>query len=246
MIKALLPLLLLFTQLCFSQEYYTFNSDTLYSLQQVQLRFIKVSMTIPKNFIVRPVIYHKIIKRDSIINFIEWRAQKNDSGIDKSKFELTYKQDSVFLLLNKKLPEFKLKDLNGKEFSSAQLKGKPALINYWAIYCSPCVAEIPQLNHLKDKYGGKMNFIALTENTCKDDTYTLMIFLEKHPFNYLVLQDAEQYKRDLKIDAIPVNIFIDENGIVKSIQKNFPVQSASVENDANNYFVKIIEKLVQH
>lgn len=46
------------------------------------------------------------------------------------------------------LPDFQLKDPSGKELNLASLKGKPVLINLWATWCAPCVAELPQLNQL--------------------------------------------------------------------------------------------------
>ena len=46
------------------------------------------------------------------------------------------------------LPDFVLKDLAGKELQLASLKGKPLLINLWATWCAPCVAELPQLDKI--------------------------------------------------------------------------------------------------
>ena len=46
------------------------------------------------------------------------------------------------------VPDFQLKDPAGKELNFASLKGKPVLINLWATWCAPCVAELPQLNQL--------------------------------------------------------------------------------------------------
>jgi thiol-disulfide isomerase/thioredoxin len=199
--KLLLPLFLLIFQWAYCQtNYYTFNSDSIMTEKSVRLRFETNIKSLPPNFTMAPTIYHRIEKKDSIINYIAFVAQRCDS-CKSNVFGFTFKQDSLFLLLNKKLPEFKLKDINGNEFSSSLLIGKPALLNFWAIYCGPCVAEIPELNGLKEKYGDRMNFLALTENTCKDDD--LIKFLEKHPFNYHILQDAEIYLKTLKISALP-------------------------------------------
>jgi len=246
--KLLFPVFLFFVGSTFGQtNYYTFNTDSIFTEKSVRSGFETTMRNIPADFIIVPTIYHKIIKKDSTINYVSFVIQRCDSGSDKS-FKFTFKQDSLFLLLGKKLPEFELIDLKGNKFSASHLVGKPTLLNFWAINCAPCIAEIPELNGLKQKYGDKMNFIALTENTCKDDD--LIKFLEKHPFNYYMLQNAGNYKKTLKISAIPRTIFIDKDGYIRYIQGNFPYtaydpKKGIKEYDDDNYFVKIIEELIK-
>ena len=245
--RSLLLLIMVFAKFSYGQiNYYTFNNDSLVSEEKVKIVFETVKKTLPPNYILVPTIYHKVSKKDSIINYITYYAEKSERSANNT-FTFTFKQDSSFLFLNKKLPEFKLLDLKGKEFSSTELAGKPTLLNYWAIYCGPCIAEMPELSELKDRYGSEMNFISLTENTLDDG---LIKFLEKHPFNYYILQNAGNYKKTLKIGAIPRNIFIDKEGYVRYIQPNFPYTKYDPENgireyDKNNYFVKIIEELIK-
>jgi cytochrome c biogenesis protein CcmG/thiol:disulfide interchange protein DsbE len=52
-------------------------------------------------------------------------------------------------------PEVTLKDLDGKELSLAQYKGKVVLINFWATWCGPCLVEIPWLIEMQQKYAAK-------------------------------------------------------------------------------------------
>jgi len=52
------------------------------------------------------------------------------------------------------LPDFQLKDQAGKELNFASLKGRPVLINLWATWCAPCIAELPQLDAIAASSGG--------------------------------------------------------------------------------------------
>jgi thiol-disulfide isomerase/thioredoxin len=55
----------------------------------------------------------------------------------------------------KPAPELTLKDLDGKDISLAQYRGKVVLVNFWATWCEPCKVEIPELIELQQKYGAK-------------------------------------------------------------------------------------------
>jgi len=55
----------------------------------------------------------------------------------------------------KPVPQIKLKDLQGREVSLADLKGKVVLLNFWATWCDPCRVEIPWLIDMQAKYGPK-------------------------------------------------------------------------------------------
>jgi cytochrome c biogenesis protein CcmG/thiol:disulfide interchange protein DsbE len=52
-------------------------------------------------------------------------------------------------------PELTLKDLDGKDVSLSEYKGKVVLVNFWATWCEPCQVEIPWLIEMQQKYGPK-------------------------------------------------------------------------------------------
>ena len=45
--------------------------------------------------------------------------------------------------------DFKLKDLDGNEVSLSSLKGKKVFLNFWATWCPPCKAEMPEIDYIK-------------------------------------------------------------------------------------------------
>jgi thiol-disulfide isomerase/thioredoxin len=54
------------------------------------------------------------------------------------------------------LPEFTVRDLQGHEVSSADLKGKVVIIDFWATWCGPCKQEMPGYQKLVDRYGAQV------------------------------------------------------------------------------------------
>lgn len=244
--RMLFVLLVLLSQKSFSQQnVYAFNNSKFLNETDIKKSFELVKKSLGPTYVLTTLIYHKVVKNDTIINYVNFDVKKKVSDQETTDFKLVYKQDSTFLLLNKKLPNFKLKELAGNEISLTQLLGKPTLINFWAIWCGPCIAEMPQLSRLKEKYKDKVNFISITENNGLADN--LKDFLKDKDFNFEVLESAEAYKKELKIKAIPKNLFLDKNGVLRYIEGNYPLDNKSIPvdiDDKDNSFTKIIEELI--
>src|SRR5258708_13443686 len=103
-------------------------------------------------------------------------------------------------------PDFTLKDLDGKDVSLSQYKGKVVLINFWATWCDPCRIEIPWLIEMQQKYGDK-GFTVLGVAMDEEGKSEVAPFVAKERFNvngqklpmsYPVLlgSDSRAYKFD--------------------------------------------------
>lgn len=196
-----------------------------------------------EEFVVIPTIYHRIIRNDSVINHMFFRIIKSDTRKPISKFEFVLDQDPLF---DKKLPKFKLKDLTGNTFNSNELTGKPAMISFWNMSCTPCFYQFPILNQLKEMYGDKMNFIAITDENNSNNK--LKKFLESQPFLFYQLENGGKYKKKLNFKRMPRNIFIDKYGIVRDVKEGLPywnnaLGSISIYNDGS--FNRIIDELIK-
>jgi thiol-disulfide isomerase/thioredoxin len=243
-------ILVLVLKVSFGQTNYYKMSGYDQLMNETAIRFGLDSLTnnLPEGYVLKPVIYNKLVKKDSVINFILFVAEKSSENKNlTNKIEFTFQQDSLYLLLDKKLPEFVLQDLTGRSFSSSELLGKPTLINFWAKYCLPCIAEIPQLNKLKGKYGDKFNFIAISESTCKPEE--IRTLLKSKPFNFYQLLEGDDYKKVLKVSSLPQNIFIDKDGYIREIQAGLPCERDSKTGElsvpSNIQFVKILDQLLK-
>lgn len=108
--------------------------------------------------------------------------------------------------------------LDNRKISINSLKGKPTLINFWFTTCKPCIEEMPVLNAIKTQLIDSVNFLAITFET----TEKTKAFLNKHKFNFTQIANAKEFTDSMKMQAFPVNIFLDKNGIVRKIEKGIP------------------------
>jgi thiol-disulfide isomerase/thioredoxin len=85
-------------------------------------------------------------------------------------------------LAGKPAPDLKFKDLNGKEVSLSDLKGKVVFLNFWATWCDPCRIEIPWLIEMQAKYGPR-GFTVVGVAMDDEGKSVVAPFLEKERFD---------------------------------------------------------------
>ena len=114
-------------------------------------------------------------------------------------------------------PEFKLKDLDGKELSLDPSKGKVVLLNFWATWCGPCREEIPGLIALQERYKDRLQIIGLVVDD--DDDKEVRKVADSEGINYPVaLADGKTRFEYGGIAALPTVFLINTEGRV--VQKH--------------------------
>ena len=121
--------------------------------------------------------------------------------------------DLVVELLKEPAPvqEFTVTDLDGRSIASADLRGKVVLVNFWATWCPPCRAEIPDLIKLQDKYRDQLVVIGISEDEIPTDE--VKAFAVSQKMNYPVaMTNPELAKIFRGVSALPTTFVIDREG----------------------------------
>jgi len=86
-------------------------------------------------------------------------------------------------------PPLALKDLDGREVSLDAYRGRTVIVNFWATWCAPCVAEMPSLMRLRDRYapqGLEVIGVNFQENAAR-----IKPFLERYGLAFPVVRDHD-------------------------------------------------------
>lgn len=114
------------------------------------------------------------------------------------------------------------KDKNGKSATNAKLsdfKGKLLILDFWATWCSPCIAMIPKMDSLQKQFGDKIQFLSVTYQTEKEVLPFLEKFEKQRGRHYdlpVVTADRELHQLFPHV-YLPHYVWIDHNSLVKSI-----------------------------
>jgi thiol-disulfide isomerase/thioredoxin len=118
--------------------------------------------------------------------------------------------------IGSRLPDFSVKDLQGHPLSSADLRGKVVLVDFWATWCQPCKKEIPGYQKLLDRYDSRgFVVIGFKFDTMRDMEDPLQ-FASKIGVHYPLAVATEDVKQRFGgIEGLPTTMLYDRQGILR-------------------------------
>ncbi|MGQ1910601.1 TlpA family protein disulfide reductase [Marinifilum sp. RC60d5] len=146
------------------------------------------------------VIYQKVKDKASLKRFEDYKAGQNAYANGKPA------------------PQFTLFDINGKEVSLSDFKGKMVMMDCWATWCGPCVRGLPKFNKLKEKYAGE-NIVFLSISVDEDVELWKRKVNENKGGLFTGIQlntsiNKNTFKKDLMVQGIPRYILIGADGLL--------------------------------
>ena len=111
-------------------------------------------------------------------------------------------------------PDFTLQTLDGQPLSLSDLRGKPVVLNFWATWCPPCRAEMPELQAASEAYAaGGVIVLGVNQDGTADEVRAYQTELGlSFP---VVLDSAYDAVKVYQINSLPTTFFIDRDGVIR-------------------------------
>ncbi len=118
--------------------------------------------------------------------------------------------------IGSRLPDFWVKDLQGRKISSANLRGKVVLIDFWATWCQPCKKEMPGYQRLVDRYGSRGLAVVGFKFDTMPDVEDPVLFAKKIHVRYPLAVAADDLKQKFGgVEGLPTTMLYDRQGILR-------------------------------
>ncbi len=113
-------------------------------------------------------------------------------------------------------PDFTLVDLEGNQVSLSDFRGKVVFINFWATWCPPCRAEMPEIEAVYQDYKDKG--VVVIGVDIRETEEAVLQYVRQGGYSWtFVLDTSGEVAANYKVVAIPTSFFIDKEGIIRAV-----------------------------
>jgi cytochrome c biogenesis protein CcmG, thiol:disulfide interchange protein DsbE len=143
---------------------------------------------------------------------------------------VSFAKQSPTALRGKKMPAFEMTTFAGKKLSSASLKGKAVILDFWATWCGPCKAASPSMQKLHEKYASKGLVVIGVNMGETDNGKQAALYPKQHKYTYTFTKNNDKLADKIGVTGIPLFIFIDRKGNVSQVMTGYsPSADATFE-----------------
>jgi thiol-disulfide isomerase/thioredoxin len=106
--------------------------------------------------------------------------------------------------------DWELLSMDGELINFSESIGKPVVLNLWATWCPPCVAEMPALQKLYDSFGKEVDFYFVSS----EDSDKLKKWLKTKEYNLPVYNAYSTFPKELESSSLPTTFVLDKQGTI--------------------------------
>ena len=110
--------------------------------------------------------------------------------------------------------DFTVKNMDGEDVNLSDFFGKPIILNFWATWCGPCQAEMPDFEEAYQKYGEEIQFLMVNQTDGSRDTVeSAAAFIEEAGYSFPIYFDTTlKAAVAYHVTSIPRTVFINADG----------------------------------
>ncbi len=122
-------------------------------------------------------------------------------------------------------PDFTLTTVTGETFTLSALRGRPVVLNFWATWCPPCRAELPELQAASARLTGQVQIVGIDQG---ESAAQVQAFAASLGLRFTMPLDSDTtVSRLYGVRSLPTTFFIDRGGVIRQIQIG-PVTEATL------------------
>jgi thiol-disulfide isomerase/thioredoxin len=130
-------------------------------------------------------------------------------------------------------PDFALTSLEGERVQLSALRGSPVIVNFWATWCPPCRAEMPELETVWLEYRDT-GLVLLGVDQAENATVVAQFARGAMGVTFPILLDSDLAVRDqYAVRALPTTVFIDAAGRIQDVKVGGPLDKAAIIDGVN-------------